>query len=95
MTNTTHQWTFFSNHGHVFFLLARDQRITIRQVAQAVGITERSVIAIINDLVNDGYLSREKIGRSNQYTALPGKTLRHPLEQNVCVDSLVEALSEN
>jgi hypothetical protein len=49
-------------------------------MAVAVGITERATIRIISELVQEGYLKREKIGRRNRYTIAADMHLRHPLE---------------
>lgn len=87
-------WTFFSNHGHVYFLLALKEDITIREMAIRVGVTERSVLAIVQDLESAEYIKREKVGRSNRYKILAKKTLRHPLESNVQLKDLV-ALIKN
>lgn len=89
-----HKWTFFSNHGHVYFILATNENIVLREVALRVGITERSVLAIVQDLEEAGYITREKIGRSNRYKIQPKKTLRHPLESNVQVKDLVNLIKE-
>ena len=87
-------WTFFSNHGHVYFLLAIDEGIVVREIALKVGITERSVMGILQDLDDAGYIKREKVGRSNRYQLVSKKTLRHPLESNVLLKDLVLLIKE-
>lgn len=87
-------WTFFSNHGHVYFLLAINENMVLREVAAKVGITERSVLSIVQDLEAAGYIKREKIGRSNKYRIVPRKTLRHPLESNVQLKDLVDLVKD-
>lgn len=87
-------WTFFSNHGHVYFLLATNEDIILREVANKVGITERSVLGIVQDLEVAGYIKREKVGRSNKYKILSKKTLRHPLESSVKLGELVRLLKQ-
>lgn len=87
-------WTFFSNHAHVYFLLAINEGIVVREIAIKVGITERSVLGIIQDLEETGYIKREKVGRSNRYKIVAKKTLRHPLESNVQLKDLI-ALIQN
>jgi hypothetical protein len=49
----------------------------LREVAVAVGITERSASKIISELVEAGYLSRERVGRRNHYTVNTEVPLRH------------------
>lgn len=85
-------WTFFSNHGHVYFLLAANPDIVLREVAMKVGITERSVLGIVHDLEEAGYIKKEKQGRTNRYKMVPRKTLRHPLESNVQLKDLVDLI---
>ncbi len=87
-------WTFFSNHGHVYFLLATNEDIVVREIAAKVGITERSVLGIIQDLDEAGYIEREKVGRSNRYKIVSKKTLRHPLESNVQLKDLIDLIKK-
>ena len=59
------QWTFLSNHGHVLIFLAQNPQARIRDIAAAVGITERSAQIILADLEAAGYLTKIKVGRRN------------------------------
>lgn len=52
----------------------------MRQVAEAVGITERAVHRIISELETAGYLGRTKVGRRNSYEVQADLPLRHPIE---------------
>ena len=83
------QWTFLSNHGHVLICLARDPEARLRDVAQAVGITERAVQKIVADLETAGVLTRERTGRRNRYQLAAGRPLRHPLEAHRTVGALL------
>ena len=60
-------WTFLSNHSHVLLCLHRDPELTLREVAQRVGITERSVQRILGELEEGGYVRRERDGLRNRY----------------------------
>ncbi|ATD72942.1 putative MarR family transcriptional regulator [Gordonia amicalis NBRC 100051 = JCM 11271] len=91
-TPTTRNWTFLTNHAHVLLCLSRDGDLTMRELATAVGITERAVQVVVADLVADGYLTREKNGRRNTYTVHGHGRLRHPLESAHTVDELITAL---
>jgi predicted transcriptional regulator len=86
------RWTFFSHHAHVLLCIARDPRVRLREVATDVGITERAVQAIVNDLVDGGYLTRERVGRRNQYEVHPEAKLRHPMHRDVDVGALLALL---
>lgn len=75
-------WTFLTNHAHVLLCIAADPDVRGRDIAERVGITERSAQSIVADLVEAGYLTREKVGRRNRYQVHAGKPLRHPLERH-------------
>lgn len=83
-------WTFLSNHGHVLVALKRDPDLRIRDLAELVGITERSTQAILADLVEAGYVTVTKIGRRNTYKVNSGKKFRHPSEANKSIDALLK-----
>lgn len=93
MSESHLDWTFFSNHGHVYFLIASNNEMTTREIAAKVGLTERAVANIIHDLVSEGYIKKQKIGRSNHYGLVPNKTLRHPLEGKVKLKELMKIIS--
>ncbi|OBS03767.1 ArsR family transcriptional regulator [Mycobacterium gordonae] len=86
-------WTFLTNHAHVLLCLSTGEELTARELALRVGITERSVQAILTDLTAEGYLTKAKVGRRNVYEVNPHGRLRHPLEANHTVGELVAALS--
>ena len=85
-------WTFFTNHGHVLVCLAGEPDLRTRDIAERVGITERSTQAIINDLVAAGYVTRFKEGRRNRYEVHGDIPLRHPLERDHTVGELLVTL---
>jgi DNA-binding MarR family transcriptional regulator len=84
------EWTFLSNHGHVLLALARDPQCRLRDVAELVGITERSVQAIVADLEAEGYLTRIRVGRRNVYRLHPHKRFRHPAESRHRIGELLD-----
>ena len=86
-------WTFLTNHAHVLFCLARDPESRMREVAAAVGVTERAVQRIVADLEDAGYLRRERTGRRNHYELQAAKPLRHAIEQHVLVSDLLTVLA--
>ena len=86
-------WTFLTNHAHVLFCIAENQEIRLRDVAERVGITERAAQRIVADLITEGYLSSERVGRRNQYHVHAEKTLRHPIEKHCAVGTLIRTLT--
>lgn len=86
-------WTFLSNHGHVMICLARDPNARLRDIAEQVGITERAVQGIVADLVRDGYVDKERMGRRNRYTIRRDLPMRHPVEADHQVGELLKAIA--
>jgi len=73
------EWRFLSNHAQVLLSVAADPGIRLRDIAASVGITERAAQRIVNELVGDGYVSRERRGRRNHYEMQEHAPLRDPL----------------
>ena len=86
-------WTFLTNHAHVMVCLRRDPTSRMRDVADAVGITERAAQRIVSELEEAGYLAREREGRRNRYTLNMDLPLRHPLEGEHSSGELLELLA--
>lgn len=82
-------WTFLTNHSHVLLCIAADPGVRGRDIAERVGITERSAQSIIADLVEGGYLTRQRIGRRNHYEINPDLPLRHPIEREHQIGELL------
>jgi DNA-binding transcriptional ArsR family regulator len=88
----TGRWDFLTNHAHVLTCVAHDPGIRLRDIAAAVGITERAAHRILSELVEEGYVLRERHGRRNRYQVVAGLSLRHPLVQEREVGELLEVL---
>jgi DNA-binding transcriptional ArsR family regulator len=87
-------WTFLTNHAHVMVALAIDSQLRVRDLAAAIGITERAAQRIVGELVEAGYLLREKQGRRNRYELSLDLPLRHPLEGHHSIGDLLTALAQ-
>lgn len=83
-------WTFLTNHGHVFIQLSMNPESRVRDIADAVGITERSTLSILSDLERDGFISVERVGRRNTYKVNPNKSFRHPNEAQKPIGALMK-----
>lgn len=82
-------WTFLTNHAHVLLSVAKDPAARVRDLAAAVGITERAVQRILAELEEAGYLTREREGRRTSYEIDGDLPLRHPVEQHRRVSELL------
>jgi len=87
-------WTFLTNHSHVLICLRRNPELRLRDIGDLVGITERSVFNIVNDLEAAGYIERRKVGRRNEYVLLTDRPMRHVVEQGKTVDDLLKAMTD-
>lgn len=88
-TDEKPSWTFLTNHSHVLLCIASDPEARGRDIAERVGITERSAQNIVRELIEGGYLTREKVGRRNRYRVHAGRPLRHPIERDHQVAELL------
>jgi hypothetical protein len=60
-------WTFLTHHARVLLCVAHDPGMRLLDIAARLDITERSAFGIIADLVEGGYVVKEKDGRRNRY----------------------------
>jgi hypothetical protein len=67
LNTTMPSWNFITNYGAVLNVLSQQSRITVREIASQLGITERTVLRIIAELESEGYLQRYRDSRSNSY----------------------------
>ncbi|MDH6545688.1 winged helix-turn-helix domain-containing protein [Streptomyces sp. SPB4] len=85
-------WTFVTNHARILAMIMRDPEIRLRDLADSCELTERAAGAIVRDLENAGYLTRERHGRRNHYKVTPGTLFRHPAEGHHEIANLLHLL---
>jgi len=85
-------WTFLSNHTQVLLCLHRDPDARLRDVAGMVGITERAAQRIVADLIDSGYVQRERVGRRNHYNINAENAMRHPSQDGHDIGELLDLL---
>jgi DNA-binding MarR family transcriptional regulator len=61
-------WTFLSNHGNVIVYIDEHRDARLREIADAIGITERATHKLVTELVDEGYLTRKRVGRRSEYS---------------------------
>jgi len=86
-------WTFLTNHAQVLLCIARDPGIRLRDIADRVGITERSAYAIVMDLAEAGYIVKEKSGRRNRYQIQTHLPLPEPTSRERTVGEVLALLA--
>lgn len=86
-------WTFLTHHAHVLVEVAKNPDLTVEQIAQSVGISSRATVSILNDLVEGGYVDRQRRGRRNHYVIHDREHLRHPANSDHTLRDLIGALT--
>ena len=87
-------WTLLTGHGHVLVEIARNPQARIRDISPVVGLTERTVQAIVADLDAAGYLTRTRVGRRTLYKVNPDSPFRHSAQDGLRVGPMLELLTE-
>jgi DNA-binding MarR family transcriptional regulator len=85
-------WRFVTNHTQVLLCIARDPDVRLRDVAVAVGITERAAQRIVADLVEAGFVDRRRVGRRNRYLVNRDREMRHPAQAGHDIGALLDLL---
>jgi predicted transcriptional regulator len=86
-------WTLLTNHAHVLLAIARDPGIRLRDIAAALGITERRAYAIVTELTEAGYVAKHKDGRRNRYQIQAHLPLPGPEGQQATIGALLDVLT--
>jgi hypothetical protein len=86
-------WTFLTNHARVLLCISRDPGIRLRDIADRVGVTERSAYSIVQDLAEAGYIVKKKDGRRNRYRVEADLPLPEPSSQERTVGEVLALLA--
>ena len=92
-SKNTERWQFVTNHTQVLLCIARDPDVRLRDVADAVGITVGSAQRILSELVDAGFVERQRHGRRNRYVVnRDAPMLRHAAQDGQEIGGLLELL---
>lgn len=72
------RWWLVSSHGSILFYIATHPDTTIRDIADAMSLTRRTVWGIIGDLRRKNMVHVRKDGRRHHYTVNLGAKFTHP-----------------
>jgi hypothetical protein len=86
-------WTLLTGHGHVLVEIARNPDARIRDISAVVGLTDRTVQAIVADLEAAGYLTRTRTGRRTRYRVNHDSLFRHSAQEGLRVGPFLELLA--
>ncbi len=93
--DTARHWTFVTNHTQVLLCLVENPDVRLRDVAEMVGITERAAQRILADLVEAGYVDRDRVGRRNRYTINREMAMRHDAQLGHQIGPLLDLLDRS
>lgn len=89
------KWRFVTNHTQVLLCISANPEVRLRDIAPRVGITERATQRIVADLVEAGYVTRQRIGRRNRYAINREREMRHPAQFGYEIGPLLDLLQLN
>ena len=85
-------WKFITNYGIVLAYVAKHPDALAEDIAANLHVRERTVRRIISELVEEGYVERERIGRSNRYRVDFDAPLRRSIMRGAKVGDLLKTL---
>ena len=85
-------WNFLTNHARVLLRIAQDPGARLRDIAAALGITERSAYGIVTDLTQAGYVVKQKDGRRNRYEVQAHLPLPDPVGREHTIGDVLAIL---
>jgi DNA-binding MarR family transcriptional regulator len=88
-------WTFLTNHGRTLLCIADDPGLRLRDIADRLGVTERSAYGIVSDLTTAGYVSKSRDGRRNRYEIHSQLPLKESVGRELTVGEVLKLFVEN
>lgn len=88
-------WYLVSSHGAVLFYIAVRPGCTIREIADDMALTQRTVWGLIGDLRRAGMLHVRREGRRHHYTVDMDAEFRHPVVKGFTLRTVLADLVEN
>jgi hypothetical protein len=89
------RWDSLTNHAHVRTCAARRGNPPARHRRRGWESPNGGAHRILSELVEEGYVPRERQGRRNRYQVVADLPLRHPLFQEREVGNLLKVLIES
>ena len=93
MQKTISDWKFLTNHALVLSWITQHPQSTAREIAIAIGITERTALKIVGELADTGYIDRRRKGRRNVYRGHPDIPRRPHIGRNVLIGDLLAVIA--
>jgi DNA-binding transcriptional ArsR family regulator len=87
-----HEWGLLTNHALVLIHVIEHPRSTLRDIADAVGITDRAALSLLRALEADSIVSRRRDGRRNEYTVDVDALLAHRTHGKYSISQIANGL---
>ena len=87
-------WSFLTNHARAILYIAAQPDARLRDIADALGVTERNAYGIVVDLADAGYVVKEREGRRNRYQVQDHLPLRDQIGRERTIGELLDLLAD-
>ena len=85
-------WSFLTPHARAMLLIAHQPDARLRDIAAALGVTERTAYGLVADLTQAGYVVKERDGRRNRYQIQHHLPLRDDVGRERSIGELLDLL---
>lgn len=87
-------WSFLTNHARALLFVAANPDARLRDLADGLGVTERTAYGIVLDLSEAGYVVKQRDGRRNRYLVQDHLPLHDPVSRQRTIRELLDLLGE-
>lgn len=87
-------WSFLTSHARALLFIAADPGTRLRDLAAALGVTERTAFGLVADLAEAGYVVKEKDGRRNRYRIQTHLPLRDAMSGGRTIGEVLDLLGD-
>lgn len=82
-------WKFLTNHAQALLFIASEPNSRLRDIADALDVTERTAYGVVADLSQGGYVAKDKEGRRNVYHIQSDMPIRDAVGQHRAIGELL------
>lgn len=87
-------WGFLTNHARALLYIAAQPDARLRDMADALGVTERTAFGIVADLTSAGYVTKQRDGRRNRYSVQEDLPLQDRIGRERTIGDLLDLLAD-